>query len=296
MVASESLKRCPRCGFEGPRDTWPRYQRNGRLTVCCASCNEEVALERPNLRHRGATERLCTRCRRMKPLVQFLLIRGGRRRHPYCHECRLADKREHREVAANAAGRELSDYTPQPLREFRAALERAEKRADAVRRKFFADWLRPFRVDSAELYRADDEYREQVKERYRQRYAQNVHAQRAKVAEYKATHPERVEVWHETRAMRIRITDDGTLPLDELNRMKREARECAYCGAELTAKSTDHMIALCHGGEHSRRNVVIVCPSCNARKAMLTYEEWIERVSPEHRARVEALWVERHGA
>jgi hypothetical protein len=55
------------------------------------------------------------------------------------------------------------------------------------------------------------------------------------------------------------------------------------------------MVAVCHGGEHSMRNIVIVCRPCNARKASLTYEQWIERVQPEHRARVERLYVQRHG-
>ncbi len=54
------------------------------------------------------------------------------------------------------------------------------------------------------------------------------------------------------------------------------------------------MVALCHGGEHSLSNIVIVCRPCNARKASLTYEQWIRRVEPEHRVRVQRLWIARH--
>ena len=56
------------------------------------------------------------------------------------------------------------------------------------------------------------------------------------------------------------------------------------------------MVALCHGGEHSLGNIVIVCRPCNGQKASLTYEQWIERVEPEHRERVQRLWIARHPA
>jgi hypothetical protein len=55
------------------------------------------------------------------------------------------------------------------------------------------------------------------------------------------------------------------------------------------------MIPLALGGEHSLRNIVIVCPACNGKKANLSYTEWIERVGPEHRERVVALFEQRYG-
>ena len=44
------------------------------------------------------------------------------------------------------------------------------------------------------------------------------------------------------------------------------------------------------------RNIVIVCSPCNGRKASLTYEQWIERVEPEHRGRVISLRLKRYPA
>lgn len=68
--------------------------------------------------------------------------------------------------------------------------------------------------------------------------------------------------------------------------LKRKAANCAYCGCEMEPdrKQTDHMTPLALGGDHSLRNIVIVCPGCN-RKGSLNYAEWIERVEPEHKAR-----------
>jgi hypothetical protein len=63
----------------------------------------------------------------------------------------------------------------------------------------------------------------------------------------------------------------------------------------LSDKQTDHMIPLVLAGEHSLRNIVIVCPPCNGRKARLSYEEWMERVEPEHKQRVMAVYRERYG-
>ena len=34
---------------------------------------------------------------------------------------------------------------------------------------------------------------------------------------------------------------------------------------------------------------------CNGQKATLSYAEWIDRVVPQHRSRVIALYQERHG-
>jgi hypothetical protein len=44
------------------------------------------------------------------------------------------------------------------------------------------------------------------------------------------------------------------------------------------------------------RNIVIVCRPCNARKASLTYTQWIERIEPQHRVRAQRLWIARHPA
>ena len=49
------------------------------------------------------------------------------------------------------------------------------------------------------------------------------------------------------------------------------------------------MTPVCLGGEHSRRNIVIVCPRCNGKKHTLSYAQWIDHVEPEHRPRVVAL-------
>src|SRR5581483_9472558 len=79
-----------------------------------------------------------------------------------------------------------------------------------------------------------------------------------------------------------------------IRKLKRAATHCVYCGGRLIWKQTDHMVPLALGGEHSLRNIVIVCPDCNARKARLSYAEWVERVEPQHRGRVVELYRMRY--
>lgn len=94
---------------------------------------------------------------------------------------------------------------------------------------------------------------------------------------------------------RLKVLCPGCDQRKEAARKRTEAAQlCAYCGVRLIRKQTDHMIPLALGGEHSLRNIVIVCPDCNARKAGLSYAEWVDRVEPQHRQRVLALYHERY--
>jgi 5-methylcytosine-specific restriction endonuclease McrA len=98
-----------------------------------------------------------------------------------------------------------------------------------------------------------------------------------------------------TRNARIAAQSDGSVTAAALRRLKSRTTNCAYCDARLFEKQTDHLNPLVRGGAHSRRNIAIVCPDCNRHKHMLSYEQWIERVEPCHRARVIALYESRYG-
>jgi len=115
------------------------------------------------------------------------------------------------------------------------------------------------------------------------------------VAAYKRANVERNLEWTAVRKERETMLADGTVRPGTIARLKREASHCAYCGSVLGEKQTDDMVPLVLGGEHSLRNIVVVCPTCNGRKARLSYSEWVERVEPRHRERVVAIYVERYG-
>jgi 5-methylcytosine-specific restriction endonuclease McrA len=128
----------------------------------------------------------------------------------------------------------------------------------------------------------------------RQRYHLNVEYNRGKTARYKACNPESVSRWGRTRYERIKVGADS-LSEEQISELKREARSCAYCDASISdsEKQTDHILPLSLGGDHSERNVVIVCRPCNGAKSAVHPGVWLNRLSGESRARVASLCGER---
>lgn len=260
---------CKSCGATASSETWGRYARNGRLKVLCPSCDGEIQASR----RRNEAARI-----------------AGYKYWGNTPEY----KRMQREVEAQQRGRASMQYIPQRERNFQGRLRQAEQLADRIRAAWAAGWLSHFQVSRQELYRQDRGFREQEKADWRDRYARRRAEEVARTRAYKQAHPERVAIHHMTRQERIFEGSDGTVTDEVIAKLKREADQCAYCGERLTRKQTDHMIPLSLGGEHSLRNIVIVCPDCNARKSRLSYPEWVERVAPKHRARVIAVYLERY--
>lgn len=265
------MPRCKSCGATESAVEWGRYPRNGRLKVLCPPCDAEFQ----------------TRRQRTEAAKAEGYLSWGNT---------PAYKRMQREAEARALGREIPPYVPQSERNFRGRLRKAERLADRIRARWAAAWLSPFQISRRELYQQDQEFRDQVKASWRDRYRRRRDHEVSRTRAYKLANPERVLTYHQTRRERIHEGSDGTATDQAIARLKRDSTHCAYCGEILARKQTDHMIPLVLGGEHSMRNIVIVCPDCNARKATLSYPEWIERVAPEHRARVVALYQARYRA
>jgi 5-methylcytosine-specific restriction endonuclease McrA len=131
--------------------------------------------------------------------------------------------------------------------------------------------------------------------RARKHYAEHRSEETARTKGYKQLHPQLKRAMDSLRNARIAAQSNGTASPAAIKRMKSAATSCAYCGGGLFRKQTDHIITLALGGEHSLRNIVIVCPDCNQRKHALSYEQWIDRVEPCHRARVIAVFESRYG-
>ena len=242
-----------------------------------------------------------------------------------CHACYISDRREKRitrkaagvrksyesagyrrlqgEREAARQGRILCDYVPRDerarLAAVRAAVRIPEDAAKRLRRRFFSSLLKEFNRIAAKAFpEVAAALRKENAAHSRKKYQRDLAQERLRTATYKATHRDQMVEHEQTRQARIDATCDGSATKESIQEAKSAASRCAYCDCpfEDAPKQTDHMVALCHGGEHSLRNIVIVCRPCNARKASLTYEQWIERVEPEHRGRVQRLWIARRAA
>jgi 5-methylcytosine-specific restriction endonuclease McrA len=83
-------------------------------------------------------------------------------------------------------------------------------------------------------------------------------------AKYRAANPDRVLEWSRRRSNR----KTGRLPRGTVARLRELQRNrCALCAKSLASGfHVDHVIPLALGGEHSRLNVQLLCPTCNVRK------------------------------
>lgn len=80
-------------------------------------------------------------------------------------------------------------------------------------------------------------------------------------------HPEENARWCARRYARIK----GAPVIERFDRQEiyeRDSGKCHVCKKEVPMDSwhLDHLIPLACGGEHSRRNVAVACPSCNCRR------------------------------
>lgn len=208
--------------------------------------------------------------------------------------------------AAEKAGRQYTVRGPRKEYERQCAARRAERESPISVAELRATKLRvqSFRRDMVAAERRFhlepsqvEESRQKRNARFRRCYSQDPGAEVARTSEYKMRHSKRMEEWNRTRYERVKQQSVGDATPEAIERLKAEADCCAYCGASFSSsrdRQTDHMVALCHGGEHSLRNIVIACASCNLRKAKLSYHEWVNRIAIEHRARVVRLWAERY--
>lgn len=84
---------------------------------------------------------------------------------------------------------------------------------------------------------------------------------------------------------------------------------CLYCGKKVekaydwtpegnsarTYLNCDHMNPLALGGEHSERNTIYCCVSCNLKKGNRPFTEWLLMLSPECRELSRNIYFEKHG-
>jgi len=264
-----STRTCKTCGATGDRKDWPHYARSGRLSLFCSAChakNNEI-LKRANAG-------ICQRCGLLPAVI-----------NSKCLACEHAYKREQREREAAAQGKAIKEYVPQDVQRLQVAMAKAEGRADRLRSRWATAYLRPFRGRT----------REEGAEKFREYYRRHRNQESIRTASYKASNPLRKLTHQATRVQRSIQQADGTVVQGTIARLKRQATHCAYCDSRLLRKQTDHMIPLALGGEHSVRNIVIVCQDCNQRKHALSYEQWIERCEPSHRPRLIAVFESRYG-
>lgn len=230
----------------------------------------------------------CYRCREVKPLMYFYKNSASYDGYKeVCKACASAERKER-------MGRVKAD----PEREgvYRAQLARNERRryAKAMARETTGtveEWLHrlsdPSRMRRRMTY---EERREKEREAEWLRYWGNPEHRKKECENSRLAHQSRPWVMlarkHRRDARLAGVRDDGSVTVEALRDMWANATVCLYCGRELTHwnKSVEHMMPMSKGGEHSVRNVIVICRLCNTTKRSMCFDEWIERLAEPFRS------------
>lgn len=86
--------------------------------------------------------------------------------------------------------------------------------------------------------------------------------------EYRQKNPERIRALNEGRRAREKGAKVGKVSAKCFAQiLKTQKFKCSWCGISIRDNAQmDHITPLSKGGEHSTRNIVGSCPTCNRRK------------------------------
>ena len=203
-----------------------------------------------------------------------------------CRACYLAARVKQRERRAARRGK---TYRTLPTVKADAGMKAVEDAADQLRARWARAWLKMFADEPRSKTRA------YLAAKTRRHYSLHSANEVERVRVYKTANVESNRRWNDIRLAREARLADGTVTRSMIARLKREASHCAYCNCQLVQKQTDHIVSLAAGGEHSLRNIVIVCPDCNQHKHALDLGVWINRIDQPRRERIAGLFEARFG-
>jgi hypothetical protein len=93
----------------------------------------------------------------------------------------------------------------------------------------------------------------------------------------------------------IAARSDGSLTPQVVGDMFSKAKRCPCCTGTMTRddKVMDHIMPLKLGGEHSEKNTMVLCRSCNAIKAAKHPSDWLLMLNDDVAARMRAIYKEK---
>lgn len=277
---------CPICAK--PFAMLHREQR-----YCSQSCGRLAVAQLAQVKKERDGKR-CQRCKEVKTLSSF--FKNASTPDGYKQVCKACATAERKERMARVKD------DPERLERFRTQQRRACRRfyAEAMSLKTTgtaeewlhrmddpSKWQRMSKEERKEIYRAqarlkylnDPEYRKKLLEDDRSRHQARPWFMLARK--------------HRRDARLAGVVDDGSVTVEVLREAWDEATVCLYCGRELTQwnKSVEHMTPMSKGGEHTIRNVIIVCRLCNETKKSMWFDEWMVRLADPFRQAAHDLFI-----
>lgn len=127
----------------------------------------------------------------------------------------------------------------------------------------------------------------------RARYARHTERLKAQIAAYHRANPEVVRAKREKHRA-LRKGAEGFFTAEEWQELVIEYEHaCNYCGA-IGPLEQDHRVPLARGGTNWIANILPACRGCNARKHLMTEDEFRARLAAERGAESAALRLPHH--
>lgn len=229
VISKRILKICENCGnnFSIPRC------RDWREHCCSSDCKKEHR-QKKSLQSKESRKRTCFECGSIFYPRQSQIDSGGAK---YC--CRTCQVRAMIRIAHKD--------------------ESNKKRAESVK------------MAMQGKYRSGPDHpqwnggKKASIQRVNEKRKNNPEIYRAKRRAYLAANPDKAREWARSRGRR----KNGRLPRGSVKALLvMQKYKCAICNVAVKLKfHVDHIVPLALGGEHSKKNIQILCPSCNVRKS-----------------------------
>lgn len=308
-----ATKVCKECGEEKGVDQYsPSSHQNGKTYLmsyckpCAAKRNHMYRDARrtkpkrispiPRLDTESGIEvKLCTTCRKEKPLAAFSWEKKPRGKEGYranCRECRKiqtrtrywSDPEKHRQAARDAVARDpertkeiqRNYYLRHPDRMKARRIAGKLRNPDYSREYYLRNKDRAAMVGAAWRNRVKSDPARLAAHRSQSHdyYTKNKDRLRGIRREWARNNPD--YIWRKCAERRARKKQTaGIEKIDRNAIIQRDRATCYLCGDILDTATTfphvkyitlDHVIPLARGGTHTTDNLHVACHSCNSRK------------------------------
>jgi 5-methylcytosine-specific restriction endonuclease McrA len=200
-----------------------------------------------------------------------------------CDVCRPAYKREQSRVLSKARTREQRQAERRRIAEANGMAYRTAEERAAVATANAATKADERKVKRPKL--TADEMRERGRLRSARKYLANRQREIQRVLDYKKRNRDKNVEWGHRRRAKAR---GGYIEPVNIQSIRESRKSCIYCGVRLDIdqRTLDHLVPVANGGEHSARNLVVCCLSCNSGKGSMPLDEWLAKLPPRGRATV----------
>jgi 5-methylcytosine-specific restriction endonuclease McrA len=214
------------------------------------------------------TEKRCTKCGEVKPLIEFGRHRGRDHGHPSCIACNRERGRrwyaENRE-AKQAANKRYEEANAERMKAYRAA--------------YFRERREKYNALSSAWYKAHPEInRAQALKDYYKHKEKRTKATRERWHQNKEKYTLTTKAWREANALHCRALSrsykarkkaaPGSHTGEDVAAiLKAQRGRCAACGTDVRdGFHVDHIQPLSKGGSNDKSNLQILCSFCNLSK------------------------------